>query len=148
MLTGHFKPSQDYSFPKSANGRSFQHRWLERFPWLVYSKQENGGICLPCASNPGVLVSRPLTTFAKALELLADQEHHKAAVVRADEFMRTMTSQQPSIQTRINKALADRISLNRQKLASIMKTIRKTKHTTSWPSRQYHRSRGRYDWLW
>ena len=101
----------------------------------MYSKQENGGFCLPCAvfvstgynrSNPGVLVSRPLTTFAKALELLrkhADQEHHKAAVVRADGFMRTMTSQQPSIQTRINKALADRISLNRQKLASIMKTI-------------------------
>ena len=34
-----------------------------------------------------------------------------------------MSSQQPSIQSRINKALADRISINCQKLGSIMKTI-------------------------
>lgn len=135
LLTSHFKPSHDYCFPKGVNGRSFQFRWLQMFPWLVYSKHENGGFCLPCVlfastgyhgSNPGVLVSRPLTAFVKALELLrrhGDQEHHKVAVVRADEFMKTMTSQQPGIQSRINGALADRISVNRQKLASIMKTI-------------------------
>ena len=105
LLTSHFQPPPGYSFPKGANGRSFQHRWLQAYPWLVYSKQENDGYCLPCAlfatsgyhgSSPGVLVSRPLTVFNKALEMLrkhADKDHHKLAIVRADEFKKTMTNQ-------------------------------------------------------
>jgi hypothetical protein len=135
LLTNHFRPTPDYHFPKGAKGRSFQHRWLQVFPWLVYSKQENGGYCLPCAlftpmgyqgSNPGILVSRPLVTFGKALEMLrkhADKEHHLAAMVRVDEFNKTMTNQQPSIQSRLSRALAERVAVNRQKLGSIMKTI-------------------------
>ena len=135
LLTNHFHPLPDYSFPKGEKGHTFQYRWIHLFPWLVYSKQENGGYCLPCVlfastgyqgSNPGVLVSRPLTAFNKALELLckhADKEHHKAAVVRADQFKKIMTNQQPTIQGRINRALAERVAINRQKLGSIMKTI-------------------------
>ena len=102
---------------------------------LVYSKQEDGGFCLPCVlfapagyhgSNPGVLVSYPLIVFKKALETLqkhADKEHHKSAIVLAEEFKRTMSGQQPNIQQRLSKDLADRISNNRQKLESIIKTI-------------------------
>ena len=106
------------------------------FPWLIYSKQENGGYCLPCVlfaptggyhgSNPGVLVNRPLTTFGKALELLrkhAAKEHHLTAMVRTDEFRKTMTNQQPSIKSRLDQVLAERVAVNRQKLGSIMKTI-------------------------
>ena len=80
LLMNHFKPGVNYNFPKSSGtSRSFQYRWLIQFPWLAYSKQENGGFCLPClifassgyrGSDPGVLVSRPLTAFMKALELL------------------------------------------------------------------------------
>ena len=84
-----------------------QLRWLVQSPWLAYSKQENGGFCLPCVvfstrgyrgSDPGILVSRPLTVFTKALELLwkhADKAYHKEAVVKADEFLKVMTNQQP-----------------------------------------------------
>ena len=97
LLNNHFKPGADYSFPKHANGRSFQFQWLQRYPWLVYSRQENGGFCLPCVlfassgyhgSDPGVLVSRPLTTFGKAVESLrkhADKNHHKTAVIRVSQ---------------------------------------------------------------
>ena len=53
----------------------------------------------------------------------ADKEYHKTAVVQADEFKKTMSGQQPSITSRINRALADRIALNRQKLGAIMKTV-------------------------
>ena len=135
LLTNHFQPPVDYTFPKGDSGRSFQRQWLQSFPWLVYSKQEDGGFCLPCilfasvgyrGSNPGVLVSRPLTVFKKALETLrkhADKEHHKSAIVRAEEFKKTMSGQQPSIQQRLNKSLADRIANNRQKLESIISTI-------------------------
>ena len=135
LLTNHFQPSVDYKFPKGSSGRSFQYQWLQSFPWLVYSKQEDGGFCLPCVlftpagyrgSNPGILVSRPLTLFKKALETLrkhADKEHHKSAIVRAEEFKRTMSGQQPNIQQRLSRSLADRIANNRQKLESIIKTI-------------------------
>ena len=135
LLNNLFKPCADYSFPKHTDGRSFQFQWLQRYPWLVYSRQENGGFCLPCVlfatsgyrgSDPCVLVSRPLTTFGKALASLhkhADKGHHKTAVIRSEEFLKTMTHQQPDIQCRLNQSMASRISLNRQKLHSIFKTI-------------------------
>ena len=65
LLVSHFKPNATFKFPRSANGRSFQFRWLQQHPWLCYSKQENGGVCLPCVlfasggyhgSDPGILV--------------------------------------------------------------------------------------------
>ena len=71
-------------------------------------------------------VSRPLTAFKKALEMLrkhSDKEHHKSAIVRTDEFQRTMSGQQHSIQQRLSQSLADRISNNRQKVESIIKMI-------------------------
>ena len=100
LHTNHFQLSVDYKFPKGASGRSFQYQWLQSFPWLVYSKQEDGGFCLPCVlftpagcrgSNPGVLVSRSFTVFKKALETLrkhADKEHHKSAIVLALDIER------------------------------------------------------------
>ena len=138
LLTSHFKPPFDYQFPKNAaDGRSFQSQWLTLFPWLVYSKLANGGFCLSCVlfarpgsgyhgSNPGVLVSRALTNFKKAMDTLkahAQKSYHKAAIVQAEEFRKTMSGQQPDIQQRLSNALSDRIALNRQKLSSIMKTV-------------------------
>ena len=100
IMKHHFKPSPDYSFPKNTNGRSFQYSWLNKFTWLAYSKQENGGYCLPCVlfcsttvyhgSEPGILVSKPLTNFKKALEILRkhiEKDHHQASIVRSDEFI-------------------------------------------------------------
>ena len=52
-----------------------------------------------------------------------DKEHHKVAIVQAKEFERSMSGQQPDIQQRMSKSLAEGISTNRQKLSSIMKTI-------------------------
>ena len=135
LLVNHFKPGPDYAFPRGINGRAFQLRWLVQYPWLAYSKQENGGFCLPCVlfstrgyhgSDPGVLVSRPLTMFTKALELLrkhVDKAYHKEAVVKADEFLKVMTNKQPDIRSRLNQEMEDRVRSNRQKLASIFDTI-------------------------
>ena len=99
--TNHFCPPPDYTFPKGEDGRTFQHRWLQMFPWLVYiasTGYQN--------SNPGVLVNRPLKSFSKALELFSnhvDKEHHKIAVVKADYFKKTMTNQQLSIQSSFSR---------------------------------------------
>ena len=44
-------------------------------------------------------------------------------MVKAGEFQKTMSGEQPNIQQRLSKNLADTISINRQKLSSIVKTI-------------------------
>ena len=135
LVSNHFKPSIDFAFPKSSNGRTFQYRWLMQFPWLVYSKQENGGFCLPCVlfassgyrgSDPGVLVNRPLTVFTKALEILrkhTEKGYHKQAVVGCEEFMQVMRHKQPDIRSRLSQTLKDRVASNRRKLSSIFKTV-------------------------
>ena len=44
LLTDHYKPSSDYVFPRtysSGCNRSFLYRWLQKYPWLVYSKTLN-----------------------------------------------------------------------------------------------------------
>lgn len=131
------RPSPGYSFPKSPNdGRSFKYSWLTTFPWLVYSKQENGGFCLPCVlfssttvyhgSKPGILVSKPLTNFKKAIEILrkhTEKDHHKGSVVKSEEFMKVMSNKKPAITSTLNTAIANQITLNRQKLIAIFKTI-------------------------
>ena len=104
---------------------------------MVYSKQEDGSFYLPCVlftsvryhgSSQSVLVSRPLTVFKKALEMLrkhTDKEHHKSAVVQGGEFQRSIsawsTAQLSVVVEQIS--LADRISNNRPKLESIIKMI-------------------------
>ena len=106
-----------------------------QFPWLVYSRQDHGGYCLPCVffhhadikgQKPGILVSHAFTTCNKALELChkhANKSHHKDAIVHADDFVKVMTNQQPSISHQLNQTLAERVATNRQKLHSIFDTI-------------------------
>ena len=48
FINHHFSPDLLYKFPKNSGGRSFQHQWVMRYPWLRYSTQEDGGYCFPC----------------------------------------------------------------------------------------------------
>ena len=68
LLTKHFKPDRGFLFPKTySNGcnRSFQLSWLERYPWLIYSKEVDGGFCKYCSlfgkdrNSLGALVNHP-----------------------------------------------------------------------------------------
>lgn len=71
-------------------------------------------------------MQRPLASFSKALEVLSKhgmKDYHKAAVIRADEFMQVMRNEVPDICSQLNQAMADRVASNRHKLASIIKTI-------------------------
>ena len=76
LIVDHFMPTVTYKFPKAANGRSFQYKWLTRYPWLRYSEKADGGFCLACVlfshssnfrSDPGVLVKTPLTDLREPL---------------------------------------------------------------------------------
>ena len=64
LVDDHFIPDPIYAFPRSSNVHCFQHQWLHRYPWLVYSKQENGGFCLPC------VFFLEVATFDQILEYL------------------------------------------------------------------------------
>uniref|UniRef100_A0A1X7UTD6 Uncharacterized protein n=1 Tax=Amphimedon queenslandica TaxID=400682 RepID=A0A1X7UTD6_AMPQE len=48
ILRHHFKPNRNHTFPRNSNGCSFQYNWLQDFPWLAYSLQQNGGYCINC----------------------------------------------------------------------------------------------------
>lgn len=93
ILNTQLNPDVDYIFPKNNSGYSFQHQWLRQFPWLVYSRKEDGGYCLPCvlfsiggyhSSEPGILLTRPLKNLKKALDTLrkhSSKEHHQNSIV-------------------------------------------------------------------
>lgn len=82
VIVDHFVPAAMYKFPKASNGRSFQYKWLSKYPWLRYSEKADGGFCVACVlfshsssfrSDPRILVNTPLTDFKRALEKL---NHH------------------------------------------------------------------------
>lgn len=71
-------------------------------------------------------MTKPLTNFQKALEILnkhESKEFHKYSVLRMDEFQKVMTNQQSSIRCQLQQATSDRITSNRLKLKSIIETI-------------------------
>ena len=91
-----FDQPQGYRFPAVSEGgqlRRFQASWFVNYPWLAYSKSENGGYCACCMAFAssirtggkfGALVESPLTKFKKALETLAF-----SALRRLKPFLRT-----------------------------------------------------------
>ena len=77
LIVNNYTPSATAVFPSNNDGRRFQFAWIARFQWLRYSKHGNGGYCLPCVlfarsvgADLGVLVTKPLINFRKALEIL------------------------------------------------------------------------------
>ena len=111
LLTNHFHPAYNYSFPSVLHGnqrRCFQYNWLLKYNGLVYSEIENGGYCKYCIlfdeasprSVPSVLTTLPLTNFQKASEKLREhftgigsnsaKKYHLAAVERAENFKAVM----------------------------------------------------------
>lgn len=85
LLTDHLKSSTDFIFPQvSSSGcnRSFQHRWLEKDPWLVYNKVVDGGffssvvLCLPETSKLGIPVNNHCYMLHKVVDGHASNQHH------------------------------------------------------------------------
>lgn len=138
MLTNRYIPPPNFQFPGRPDKRGAQRRlqssWLQRYSWLEYSAQADGGFCLLCmlfgvgreGVDLGVLVSRPLTNFKKALEELKEHDTkctHCEAVTKADHFMKVMQGHQEPVHHQINTALAERATANRQRLVPIVKTV-------------------------
>ena len=72
-------PDKSYLFPKvfsAGCNRCFQVKWLEKYPWLVYSASLNGGFCKYCTlfvkdrSKLGRLVNKPFEKWVKVTGIL------------------------------------------------------------------------------
>ena len=77
----HFTPDIDYKFPRE-RGRSFLYRYLRKYNWLVYSRQENIGYCFHCVlfarstdspKGKGVFIVAVFTNFNSPTSLPCQQ---------------------------------------------------------------------------
>ncbi|XP_047134683.1 52 kDa repressor of the inhibitor of the protein kinase-like [Hydra vulgaris] len=142
-----FVPCKTFSFPKNLNGRSFQFMWIEKFPWLTYSKIFDGAFCLPCVlfgcnfPSECSLVER---LFCKPFDRWNDasryfQKHafgknnnksvcrNKGLHVKTAEVLFSLSSiwssKTESIDITSQKIVQSQVSKNRQLLQPIIETI-------------------------
>ena len=97
--------------------------------------KDNGGYCLPCVIfgkgqdgiDLGILVSRPMTKFTKAVSTTLpnhqDKESHKNAVTMAAHFLEVMQRKREAVNLTIDQGLAARVATNRLKLKAIVDTV-------------------------
>jgi hypothetical protein len=134
LLTKNFTPDEKFAFPKTnkyGRNRSFQLSWLKEYSWLVYCPSEDGGLCRVCMlfssnSNTGVLVNSVMKKFHKAKEVLRGHEktkYHNDALLKVENFLKTMRCPAKSISSMIDSAKIAQIEYNRKVLRSIISCI-------------------------
>ena len=135
-----WKPPPNFAFPTkviSGKNRKFNYSWLDRFPWLVYSRCLDGAFCLACVlfGSRGVLngskldrlMQSPLVNWSNASCRMKDHEQksevHKVSMLRLQEFRKRMENKSVSVTRMIDTALKNRVEKNRAKLVPIVKTV-------------------------
>lgn len=114
------------------------HQWspvalgISKYKWLIYSRQENGGYCLPCVlfarstdvrKSKGALVEAVFNNFKKMCDVCdthASREYHIGGVAA---FVQVMSGVQESIAGQLREGVRETIQNNQKKLQSIIETI-------------------------
>ncbi|KXJ14854.1 52 kDa repressor of the inhibitor of the protein kinase [Exaiptasia diaphana] len=123
LLTKNFTPGEKFVFPKTnkyGRNRSFQLSWLKEYSWLVYCPSEDGGLCRVCMlfssnSNTGVLANSVMNKLHKAKEILRGHEktkYHNDALIKVENFLKTMCCPARSISSMIDSAKIAQIEYN------------------------------------
>ena len=135
FLKEHYRPGTDFKFPKTfSNGcyRSFQYRWLEKHPWLVYRKEADGGFCKFCAlfsknrESLGVLVNKLFSVWVKVHKVVeghVSNNYNFHAVRDALDFKCSIEQPERNIDVRISSDLFERIQENRTTVPSVFCTV-------------------------
>ena len=141
LLDHHSVPGTSYQFPAHTfekQSRHFQSNWLTKYNGLVYSQVADGEYCecyvlfAQCETSFqafGRLVTRPLTNFKKASDILKGhfgcrgRKSHQIAAEKATAFCNVMTNQARCIDQQISSQHAQNVAINRKKLQSIAATI-------------------------
>ena len=149
-LAFHYKPTAlDILYSHSVTKRGkiwsvkFQHKWLEKFPWLSYSSVVAGGLCRYCTlfpeqprrgdsqgAKPGVLVLFPYQKpYTKALGkdgILVCHEKsamHQHAAEQADLFKHNFRNPDQRIDSRLIKHKAQQEKENKEILRQIVLAV-------------------------
>ena len=110
--------------------RSFQHSWVQEYPWLSYSISLDGGYCIHCmlfAKNRGILgqlVTSPMINFTRATRTLEEhnmQQSHLMAMEDSASFTGIMEGRQLSVQQQLQDHGSRQIQKNREILKGILK---------------------------
>ena len=116
----------------------FQHSWLDRYRWLVYSISVGGGLCKFCIlfssekdkrKYSGVLVNRPFINLVKAtgkggiLEHHQHLQYHKDAVQNFLVLLQHQKHPETDLSLVISRANKESYSMNLHILKSIVEAV-------------------------
>ncbi|XP_050063160.1 zinc finger MYM-type protein 1-like [Aphis gossypii] len=136
-----WEPPVSFAFPVQLEGnrtRKFQHKYLQLFPWLAYSKDKQGAFCKWCVifanSGGGVgnqplgkLVKIPMVKYKHCLTDLknhAKTEYHLLSAQRANDFLHNYeTGNEKAVNVLLDNRNRQVIEYNRKRLIPIVKTI-------------------------
>jgi hypothetical protein len=130
-------PTKTYNDKRRKAGttqRRCMREWFQVFPFITYSKSQDGIYCLPCVlfpspsahGTPNLLVKQPYTNWKDAKEDLRVHSvchYHKDAQAKMDEFVSTMNNPARRIDISMSSNAVDQTTKNRLFLISILKCI-------------------------
>ncbi|CAH1100927.1 unnamed protein product [Psylliodes chrysocephalus] len=149
LLSNHWQPKDDYKFPYSSHlikgkevKRYFGHKYLSKYPWLVFSPAKQGLFCKYCPffATGGVgrgqkavplqkLVTKPLINFKDIagqngdLETHANYIYHKRAAEQGVAFLHTYNNPNLEVINRVHQQRLKKVEENRERLRPIVETI-------------------------
>ena len=132
------KVDTNFKYPTTyMNGcnRRFQPKWVDTYPWLHYSKSENGAFCKACAlfapeavssQKLGVIVTTPFsnwTSMSTVFQRHDKSKYHQDSMVKMDAFKITATNSSTSISSRLCKERDERIKNNTKVIKSLLDCV-------------------------
>lgn len=118
--------------------RTFQIKWLQRFPWLAYSEKLNGTFCKFCVlfsqnevgqgshESPENLVKKPFNKWKDAIEIFEKHsrtKYHERSRVAKDDFLHIFDGHKQNIVEQLQNKKMVETEKNRQILQSIIEAI-------------------------
>lgn len=112
--------------------RRFNHSWLDKYPWLIYSPKLDGVFCGPCAlllpnsmsrAEKGLLVNRPFSNWIKTSSTLASHSslhYHRHCLAMADSLKSSVNNPAARVDTMFSGAVQINIEENKHIIRQIV----------------------------
>ena len=140
LIQNRWKPTKDFNFPQTKEGqktRKFVYDWLEKYPWLAYSKCLDGCFCIACSlfansigKNSGKLtklLSEPLILWTSAASKFREHDEkssvHRFSMHAMLDFKDVIENKVLPVDKVSITGLQSKISEDRAMLKPIFKTI-------------------------
>ncbi|KAH8022550.1 hypothetical protein HPB51_025262 [Rhipicephalus microplus] len=139
LLLNPWTPPADYDYPATGKRNlKFQPQWVDRYPWLVYSKKLQGALCKYCVvfasecagkgehQRLGCFVTKEFTNYKKVMDALkshASSSYHAMSTTISENFLAVRSRSQHDILTQLDHGLKKQAEENRKNLLPIIETI-------------------------